>query len=383
MAGPSVPLSTLVTRNVPYEWHDAVAVVAQFVEQLRSDVASPEKRIPDASGISLEQNGTLTIKLAPDSAMPVMPGAVQILQQLLGGRDQPTGLRLVLLKAAGDQPSPSLDAFAAELSRWERPNRQAKLAVLYQHAAVQLGSVPANTVAPPDSTSFSAAPSPASVPVAPVVASARPARNRPPASLTTRELAVLGGGAVAVIVSAVWIATGQPIPLLARRSESAAPARIETPVSTATESSPVTPVADGPGTAAAAAASEASVPSSTPESDIPSSRDAEGPRQQPAPASARPSNNEPPAVAAARRPTPAVPDTPPARPTRETARAAAPAVGAPEPTLQPPSSSAPAPRSAARTAPSTPRVLVEPPAITGTVGDLGVPTPVDVGTSSL
>ena len=140
MSGPSVPLSMLVTKDVPYEWHDGVALVAQLVTQVRSDVApNAASRIPDLRGITLEENGTLTLSVHPDQAMPAMPGAPQILQQLLSGKDQPAPLRLFGMQAATADPAPTLDEFSDELAKWERPGRGAKLVGLYARALQQIG----------------------------------------------------------------------------------------------------------------------------------------------------------------------------------------------------------------------------------------------------
>jgi hypothetical protein len=139
MAQPSVPLSMLLTKDVPYEWHDGVALAAQLVAQVRSDIPAAQTRIPDIRALTLEENGTLTLTAHPEQAMPAMPGAAQILQQLLSGKDQPAPLRLFAMQAATAEPPPSLDEFAAELAKWERPNRQAKLAALYFRALDQIG----------------------------------------------------------------------------------------------------------------------------------------------------------------------------------------------------------------------------------------------------
>ena len=91
------------------------------------------------AAVTLEENGTLTLSAHPDHAMPAMPGAAQILQQLLSGKEQPPPLRLFAMQAATAEPTPSLDSFADELLKWERPNRRAKLSALYLRALEQIG----------------------------------------------------------------------------------------------------------------------------------------------------------------------------------------------------------------------------------------------------
>lgn len=140
MANPSVPLPLLQSKNVPYEWHDGVALVGQLVSQLRlaSGLAEPGS-VPSLDGISLTSAGTLAI--APDqaTAQPDMPGTAQLLQQLLSGTDQPPQLRLFAMQTATAEPPASFSVFADEVSKWERPNRAQKLTQLYARAVEHIG----------------------------------------------------------------------------------------------------------------------------------------------------------------------------------------------------------------------------------------------------
>src|SRR6476661_2844840 len=110
---PSVPVSLLLTKDVSFEWHDAVAIVAQLVAQVREDIPFAQPRIPELRAITLEETGRLSLSTH-----------AQILQQLLSGSDQPPPLRLYLMQALTSEPVPTLGAFADELLKWERPNRQ-------------------------------------------------------------------------------------------------------------------------------------------------------------------------------------------------------------------------------------------------------------------
>ena len=136
---PSVPIAMLLTKDVAYEWHDGVALAAQFVAQVRADIPHAEERIPDLRGVTLEGTGALALSAHPEHSMPAMPGAAQLLQQLLSGKEQPTPLRLFAMQAATAEPPMSLALFAEELEKWERPNRLAKLGALYQRAFEQIG----------------------------------------------------------------------------------------------------------------------------------------------------------------------------------------------------------------------------------------------------
>ena len=141
MSNHPVPLSMLLTKDVPYEWHDGVALAAQLVAQVRSTLPEGgQGRIPDLRGVTLEEGGTLTLSLAPGQAMPAMPGAAQLLQQLLSGKEQPAQLRLFGMQAATAEPPLTLESFADELTKWERPGRLAKLAALHYRAFNQIGA---------------------------------------------------------------------------------------------------------------------------------------------------------------------------------------------------------------------------------------------------
>lgn len=136
----SVPLSTLLTSDTPYEWHDAVAIVAQLLEQVRADIPHPaDTHIPDVVGITIEGTGVLTLALRPGHTFPLMPGAAQLLQQLLSGREQPTLLRLFAMQAATADPPMQAEQFVQELARWERPNRAQKLMALHGRATQHIG----------------------------------------------------------------------------------------------------------------------------------------------------------------------------------------------------------------------------------------------------
>ena len=130
----------LLMKDVPYEWHDGVALVAQLIEQVRPiGLAPAAATIPDLSNVALEYTGWLTIPSDPDQKLPAMPGVVQTLQQLLSGTDQPPQLRLFVMQAATPDSTGSLDTFADELSKWERPNRMPKLVALHARALATIG----------------------------------------------------------------------------------------------------------------------------------------------------------------------------------------------------------------------------------------------------
>lgn len=138
MERPPVPLPMLITRELSYDWHDAVAIVAQLIAQARAGGALPST-LPEFRLLSLEEGGAVTA-VSPEPSMPAMPGAAQLLQQLLSGRDQPPPLRLYAMQAATSEPTPTIEAFAEELAKYERPGRMTRLATLYNQAFDAIGS---------------------------------------------------------------------------------------------------------------------------------------------------------------------------------------------------------------------------------------------------
>ena len=193
-----------------------------MIDQLRADIPLARERVPHLGGISLAQNGTLALSVDPAQAMPGMPGAAQVLHQLLSGKDQPAALRLLVVKAISEGSTFPLDGFAAELTRWERPNRQAKLAALHRAAAAHLGlntptdDTPLARFAPETPATLAGAPTTAPVAVSTPAPRARSRAARSPGALSRRELTILSASGAAVIGAAIWIATGQPIPFASR-----------------------------------------------------------------------------------------------------------------------------------------------------------------------
>jgi len=202
----------LLTKDVSYEWHDGVALAAQLVAQVRSDIPNVQSRIPDLRAVTLEENGTLTLSAHPDHAMPAMPGAAQILQQLLSGKEQPAPLRLFAMQAATAEPTPTLDSFADELLKWERPNRRAKLSQLYFRALEQIGAAALTEEARArEERIYSAAQEPR--PAAQAPAKKKKAAPREPASANRAQAIALAVIALAVVFGAgAWYTLGRPSP---------------------------------------------------------------------------------------------------------------------------------------------------------------------------
>ncbi len=132
----SVPLSRLRSRGVTVEWHDAVALLQQLVEQLAPDRARPpDGSVPDLDAITIEPSGRLMATLNPPGE-PFVKGLGRLLNELLQSNPAPANLRLLAWQAASDSAAPlRLDEFGRQLAGWERPGRAAALVALYARAA--------------------------------------------------------------------------------------------------------------------------------------------------------------------------------------------------------------------------------------------------------
>ncbi len=232
----------LLTKDVAYEWHDGVALAAQLVAQVRADIPHAEGRIPDLRGVTLEETGTLTLSAHPEHSMPAMPGAAQVLQQLLSGKEQPTPLRLFAMQAATSEPPMSLALFADELEKWERPNRLAKLAALYNRAFEQIGPAALTDEAKLREARAQGAmrgPVNSGAAASAAAAKAKPAAAKKPAGQESNA-----GTVTAVIIGVVMLAAAGGTWFVLNGGRSTLPQTLGSP---ATDTAPVAPTAAAPG----------------------------------------------------------------------------------------------------------------------------------------
>jgi hypothetical protein len=131
----SVPLSQL-RSGVTVEWHDAVALLQQVIDQLAPDrTRPPAGSLPGLDEIAIESSGRLAITLHPPGEAFVK-GLGRLLNEVLQSNPAPANLRLLAWQAASDSAAPlHLDEFGRQLAGWERPNRAAALRALYERAA--------------------------------------------------------------------------------------------------------------------------------------------------------------------------------------------------------------------------------------------------------
>lgn len=214
---PPVPLTMLIAKDIAFEWHEAVAIVAQVIAQARSGGTLPET-LPEFRLMSLEDGGAVTA-IAPEPSVPSMPGAALLLQQLLSGREQPPPLRLFAMQSANAEPPLTLDAFADELAKYERPGRTARIAALYNQALDAVG-VPALLEAAKDRAERPLTVKTAGADASAAAAAAPKAKTKKPAAPAGRQeqgntafnaaLAVIAVAAVAG--GGAWYYLQQPLP---------------------------------------------------------------------------------------------------------------------------------------------------------------------------
>lgn len=269
MANPVIPLSLLLTRDVPYEWHDGVALMAQLVGQLRSNSGSREPtETPDLRSVSLDEMGWLTISADSEQRLPIMPGGAQLLQQLLSGKDQPPQLRLFAMQSATAEPPMPIEVFADELSKWERPNRTPKLVALYARALEHIGAQALSEEARAREARVAEARTRAVDEVSPVTSAKPPLRlKKPPSSPRT----VVAG--LAIVAAALTVAVLEWRYVMERFVEKPT-VTLDIEADAEPEQPPAPPQPSGPVTAAAprVATSPARptppLPESTPSADI-------------------------------------------------------------------------------------------------------------------
>ena len=135
---PLIALSQLLSSEVAYEWHDAVALVQQLVDQLIPDQnGAPPGSIPQPEAIALGPSGRLRAQIDPTGSEPLVVGIGQLLCRLLQDRPAPAPLRLSASQAASAVAVPvPIGELRRELTGWERPGRLEKLARLYERALV-------------------------------------------------------------------------------------------------------------------------------------------------------------------------------------------------------------------------------------------------------
>jgi len=177
-------IADILARQVPLEWPEAVALVAELCNVLNADERAAT-RVPDAEDILLSSGGALKIeRRAPPHEVSY---AARMLHALLAASNTPAPLRLFVSHAIALSPYPSVEAFGEALAYYERPGRTGALQGLFRRCQ--------ESPAVAGETSILLAPEPE--PVKPA-----PAKRRPVAKPVMIAAAL--GTVVVVAAAASW-----------------------------------------------------------------------------------------------------------------------------------------------------------------------------------
>ena len=148
----ALTLAGLLRIGIPITWPEAVAVVLEVADQVRS--AHGTLVTPDLEHLSFSSDGRLTILPGSPIATNPVRQAAQLLRQLIGGGSAPAELRQLVEQ--NDRPVPAcawIEEFTTALAYFERPDRRQIIAELAQRAdGFQSRIAPVGT-APPASDS--------------------------------------------------------------------------------------------------------------------------------------------------------------------------------------------------------------------------------------
>jgi hypothetical protein len=201
-------LSHVLYSNLPFHWHEAVAIVRQLADQLTHGLSlEPQGSIPGADGIELEPTGRLRARLDPAGTVPVVRGLGYLLHMLLVDTEAPARLRLIVSQAVSEVPAfPSVERLTWELAGFERPRRLETLKQLYERTAdVRRARLPVPAAFGPDIPAASRPVSSSTVARATEQADERSMR-RPQSSWPVLTLAIAAGAVGGALVFAAVIA---------------------------------------------------------------------------------------------------------------------------------------------------------------------------------
>ena len=135
LAPAAVKLAAILTAGVPFDWHDAIAIVQALACDAAPDVTTPPAgAIPDLKSIGLEPNGRVHAVIDRSSPEPIVCGLGRVLQTLLQHSPAPAHLCAFVQQMSHPDARASLRHWTSQLARWERPDRRGTLVALYERA---------------------------------------------------------------------------------------------------------------------------------------------------------------------------------------------------------------------------------------------------------
>jgi hypothetical protein len=141
----SVPIADLLSRGVPFEWPEVVAIVQELGHVLQN--SGPSRSLLTLEGVALEPDGRLRASMEP-GPIPIVRSLGHVLDQLLTIHPGPANLRLIALQANSEGSTfASAEELARALANFERPGRVKALAALYERA--RQAGLPASPIAVP------------------------------------------------------------------------------------------------------------------------------------------------------------------------------------------------------------------------------------------
>jgi hypothetical protein len=210
----SVPVSDLLSRGVPFEWPEVVALVQELGDALQG--SGPSRSLLTLDAVALEPDGRIRANLEP-GPVPIVRSLGHVLDQLLTTHPGPANLRLIAMQASSEASTfASAEELARSLANFERPGRLKALTALYERA--RQAGLPVTPVAAPPKPVVHVEILP--TPIAAAEPEKRHVRFRPPALEWRQKQLVIAAVGVATVCLAL---TGVVVALWARPLPVAAP----------------------------------------------------------------------------------------------------------------------------------------------------------------
>jgi hypothetical protein len=150
--GPRLVLSTLLDRQTPIEWFEAVAIVQELCALASGGRGAGPPAALEAGDVALTPDGGVDVRGGAAGVPTVAQVAHLLLALLEGARGLPVQLRLLALQEVSPAPGcATLRDLSSRLAPYERPNRRQTIRDIYQRVA----ALPA-----PDSERLTSPPAP-------------------------------------------------------------------------------------------------------------------------------------------------------------------------------------------------------------------------------
>ena len=134
--GPRLVLSTLLDRQTPIEWFEAVAIVQELCESVPGGRGARPPAALEPGDVAITSEGGVDVRGGVAGVPTVAQVAHLLLALLEGAQGLPVQLRLLALQEASPAPGcATLRDLSSRLSPFERPNRRQTIRDIYRRAA--------------------------------------------------------------------------------------------------------------------------------------------------------------------------------------------------------------------------------------------------------